>query len=375
MLLVSLCAVGVMVGCGKNKTPENINTMYIEIKTDKDNEHIFKKDEDGVVTNQLYITYLGEMSKLDEKGAPVKDDFSAAHPLYVRYYALKYFQQGVLTCISEYYDKYCTGSESTSFYGAIKLKDVEKSELNALFDATESLKTDIRKFEVARKKVEDDVNVMTFTGAIRSNLTEYSYQFNRLIESYSKFVNMFRDMQVKYLYDNNKLPDNIDLKIAFVNRLRDEFYLNAAQAIYYKALKSFDRTNECDLSDLPIDNVLYKEFYNILNKAEDYNSNKQVSDNDAKIEEFLYAHNAFLQKFEVYKKVYDTLDYYSYNQKVIQNNETELENYKKVLSDVDQANIALIETFEGSLQNSAEDLLNDPSIFGEYRNKFKAING
>ncbi len=363
MLLVSLCAVGVMVGCGKNKTPENISNMYIEIKTDKDNAYIFKKGDDGVVSNQLYITYSGEMAKLLKDGAPVETDFEAAKPLYRRYYALRYFEQGVLTSISEYYDKYCSGDSATSFYEAIKLKDVEKAELNALFDATESLKTDIRKFEVARKKVEADINVMTFTGAIRSNLTEYSYQFNRLIESYSNFVNKFRDMQVKYLYDGNDMPEDASVKMAYVNRLRDEFYLNSAQAIYYKALKAFDRTNECDLGDLPIEKELYVKFYNILNKKGDFVvkdlTKEQVATKDGEIEEFLYAHNAFLQKFEVYKKVYDTLDYYTYNQKLILS-ETELENYKKVLSDVDRANVSLIESFENT-------------IFGEYCDKFLVL--
>ena len=325
MLLVSLCAVGVMVGCGKNKTPENISNMYIEIKTDKDNAYIFKKGDDGVVSNQLYITYSGEMAKLLKDGAPVETDFEAAKPLYRRYYALRYFEQGVLTSISEYYDKYCSGDSATSFYEAIKLKDVEKAELNALCDATEGLKTDIRKFEVARKKV--------------------------------------RDMQVKYLYDGNDMPEDASVKMAYVNRLRDEFYLNSAQAIYYKALKAFDRTNECDLGDLPIEKELYVKFYNILNKKGDFVvrdlTKEQVETKDGEIEEFLYAHNAFLQKFEVYKKVYVTLDYYTYNQKLILS-ETELENYKKVLSDVDRANVSLIESFENT-------------IFGEYCDKFLVL--
>lgn len=348
VLLVTVCALGVMVGCGKNKTPENIDKMYIEIKTDKDNAHIFKKDADGILTNELFVTYDGEMAKLLKSGAPVQSDFEASQPLYRRYYALKYFQQGVLTCISEYYSKYC----ANGFYESIKLKDVKNEEYNALFDLTETLKTDIRNFEVARKKVESDINVMTFTGAIRSILTEYSYQFNRLIDSYSNFVNAFRDMQVKYLYENNVMPDDAELKVVYVNRLLDEFYLNSAQAIYYKALRAYDRTNECDLGDSPIGDELYVKFYNILNKQGDYekvtlNADK-IENISSEIDELLYAHNAFLQKFTVYKKVYDTLDYYSYNQKRILG-EAELTNYKKVLSDVDRANVSLVESFENTI--------------------------
>lgn len=352
-LLLPLCTIGVLAGCGKNKSAEMISNLYSDIKAEyKDKNHIFKETSDKVVTNQLFITYDGEMGKI-YTSALNKDDFKADLNLYYRYVVLVEYQQAILTRISEYYDKWEEG-----FYSGLKLKDVDKDELNALYKTLEQFRQDLRDFEVARKKVESDINIMTFTGAIRSNLTEYSYQFNMLIEKYANFVNQVRDLQVKYLFDNNSIPETNNRDA--LNRLVDEFYLNYSQALYYRALKSFNRTNECDLADFAFKLYGTNGDYFAITKAYPYNFNGFTADTvvgkDAEIEEFLYVRNSFIQKFAIYKKIYDSVNYYEYNQNVVEdilkNTNENTDKYIDKLSDVDKANIRLIESFEETLLQS-----------------------
>ena len=370
-MLLPLCALGILAGCGKDKTAKQVQQLYVEIKSEYANSNYLFKEKDGVMGDDLYITYDGELAELermDTSYAYTSGDFGPDERLYKRYYVLKNFQQGVLSRISEYYAKW-----ATKFYDGIALKDAQKEDLNSLYKSLETLKEALRTFEVARNKVEADINIMTYTGAIRSNLTEYSYQFNRLIEVYSDFVNRFRDVQVKNLFADENVSETTNSEV--LNRLCDEFYLNMAQAIYYKTLKSFDRTNECDLSDLVPENGdfsdLYNEYLFILNKIGEYNFagfSGNVTGKSAEIEEFIYIRNAFMQKFTVYKKVYDAVDYYEYNGVYLnyayQTSSIEAENimsaYKETLSDVNKANIALIESFENT-------------IMEEYIEKFKDL--
>lgn len=352
-MLLPLCAVGVLAGCGKNKSAEMVSNLYSDIKAEyKDKNHIFRENSDKSVSNQLYITYDGEMAKIHTVELN-SDNFKADENLYNRYYVLLYYQQAVLTRISAYYDTW-----AGSFYEGLKLKDVDKDEMKTLYSTLEQFRQDLRDFEVARKKVESDINIMTFTGAIRSNLTEYSYQFNMLIEKYSGFVNQIRDLQVKYLFNNNEISENNNRDS--LNRLADEFYLNMAQAIYYKTLKAFNRTNECDLADFPIQSYKERNYYDILNKLGKYNfsgfESESITGKDDLIDEFLYVHNSFNQKFEIYKQIYDTIDYYEYNQNLIrdikQNTTKNTEAYIQTLSDVNKANIKLVESFEWTLLDS-----------------------
>jgi len=371
-MLLPLCALGVLVGCGKNKTAKQVQQLYIAIKSEYANDnHLFKKDKDGVIADDLYVTYEGELSAIDGMGTSydyTEENFGPDERLYKRYYALKNFQQGVLSRISEYYAKW-----ATKFYDGIELKDAKKEELNSLYSSLENLKEALRTFEVARSKVEADINIMTYRGAIRSNLTEYSYQFNRLIEKYSDFVNRFRDVQVKNLFNDDNISETTSSEV--LNRFCDEFYLNMAQAIYYKTLKSFDRTNECDLSDLvPANGELkspYAEYLNILNKVGSYDFagfSGNVTDKASQIEEFIYIRNAFMQKFTVYKKVYEAVDYYEYNgiylnsvyAESMAESENTMSSYKETLTDVNKANISLIESFE-------------KTIMDEYCDKFKDL--
>lgn len=379
-LMLPLCAVGVLASCGKAKTAEQTRLLFEEVKSEFDkNGHYFKPD-----SKEMYIKYDGELSKIEDSamglsysGAVTGDEttgykitltipaeFSSSESMYYRYYFLKNLQQSILTQLASYYNKW-----EASFYQNIKLVDAEQSELDEFYASLETLREDMRKFEQSRSKVQADVDVMTFSGAVRSNLTEYSFEFNKLIESYANFVSKFADIQSEYLFDNAPEGDNSE----YLNRLMDEFYLNMSQALYFKLVKAFNRTGECDFSkmtdlfsvsenDRMLSTELYanqgeKSYYtflNILNKKGDFVTTAftgNVADKNTEIEEMLYARNAFLQKFGIYKQVYDKVDYYAYNQARIENSkeETRLNAYKDALNDVERANIRLIESFESTI--------------------------
>ncbi len=359
-LLLPLCMVCVLAGCGKSKTTSDINTLYVKIKTEnKENLFLTKND---VLSNTISVNYNGELSKLLKDGEPNASLKSVDANLYNRYYGLKTVQHKVITNISEYYDIW-----SKRFYEGIGVDGATDEEFKTLYSKLEKLSEDVKTFETARKKVEADINVMTYSGAIRSNLTEYSYQFNQFIESYSDFINYFRNLQVKGLYDNNVLPeDNPQLKAISVSRLFDEFYLNASEFAYYRILKAYDRVNECDLANAPFENEKYsdyKELIDIVNKTGEYaplvmtdaNSTvgeaiiQKINANDEMLQQFIYARNSFCQKFEIYKKIYDKVDYYTYNQAYVENAANGLEEYKLEVTDIERANLSLLESFEKSV--------------------------
>lgn len=374
-LMLPLCAVGVLASCGKAKTAEQTRLLFEEVKSEFDkNGHYFKSD-----SKEMYIKYDGELSKIEDNAMglsysgvvtgdkitlTIPADFSSSESMYFRYYFLKNLQQSILTQLTSYYNKW-----EASFYQNIKLVDVEQAELDEYYASLETLRDDMRTFEQSRSKVQADVDVMTFSGAVRSNLTEYSFEFNKLIESYANFVSKFADIQSKYLFSKAPESDNSE----YLNRLMDEFYLNMSQALYFKLVKAFSRTGECDFSKMTelfsasgnnrtLSTELYanqgeKSYYtflNILNKKGDFTTTAftgNVANKNTEIEEMLYARNAFLQKFGIYKQVYDKVDYYAYNQARIENSKdnTKLNDYKDTLNDVEQANIRLIESFESTI--------------------------
>lgn len=359
-LLLPLCAMGVLAGCGKNKTTEKLQQLYAGISEEfSKNGHYFQLDgTDKKPTCKIAISYEGEMAHLDnteyvkgfasdEQEYEVTDIFkNGGESLYSRYYALLNIQQPILLRLSEYYDTW-----QERFYDGMELVQVEKGDINRLYSLLERLKEDMRTFESARLSVQSDVDVLTFTGALRSTLTNYSYEFNRLIESYADFINEFQNVQVKYLFDNNAIPEKNNETI--LNRLMDEFYVNMSQAIYYKLLKAFDRTSECDLQALlgVIAGEGYNTYLQIVNRCgttfnfDKFNSH--VSD-ESKIEDFMFARNSFVQKFEIYKQVYEKVDYYSYNEACF-NGADALKAYLETLDSVERADIKLIQSFEDTV--------------------------
>lgn len=393
-LLIPTMAIGVFLGCGKKHTLIDIKNYYdnmvvkysYAVEGEQNVErrsYIFaQRSSDGKVPGTaMYITYKGDLSNIknvtsdydiEGNGFLQNDD-----DLYNRYYALVNIEQKLLDWIYRYYTNW---SENLYASNDLTKYDFKQKDIEDLYKKLKKLDSVIADFVTEKTKTEEEINAITFEGAI--NLTSFTYAFNDLIEASFDFVNTFRDVHTKYIWNSYVFGSDEDTNKLLLNKLIDETYLNMAQVIYLENVKAFEYS-ECDLAklvDLIQNNnvteindwlcadLLYKK--NGLNNAGYqkgvYKSNgdyytaddvelKLVSTdgqgNDVyetyndKLEQFIYYLKAFNQKIDIYKKVYSDLNFYKYNQVRLGFGTTDVQTYKVSLDRVDSANLSLIENF------------------------------
>ena len=215
-----------------------------------------------------------------------------------------------------------------------------------LEDFEDALKT----FNVAKDKFEQTVEVLTFGGVVRADLTSYSFSLNVLIEEAIEFNEFFKNLNEKYLFNGEITDSN---KSLFIGHYFYEYGHKINELVYYKYLKSFNNVNECDLSSLydsqvfKNDNII-KDYYmngthlaQMLPERVDY-INSDYSSEDVEI--FKEIRDGFLQKFDIYKLVYSNMNYYEYNANFIQG-QAKVDEFEKELSSVEKANINIVEKF------------------------------
>ena len=388
ILLIPTMVISIFAGCGKDHNLADVKKLYnrmidkysyeVDAANQEKDSYFFKtivvgdKAMPGV---KLEIKYKGELAKvhqLENSYASLKDDDKN---LYNRYYALVAIEQRLLDWIYNYYDNW-----DDNLYESEKIsKDVKKSDVEKLYKNLKKLDKAIGKFAVEKSKAEDEIDSISFEGAI--NLTSFTYAFNDLIEASLNFVNTFRDIHVKYIWNTYTFGENVGANKTLLNRIIDEAYLNMAQVIYYENVKTFEYS-ECDLNPLIqlVDETVYSEeiIYPLLNEAtalkngksavlvsaaggarmfnaEDVvlNPNKSTDANgdpvaetyDDRLQDYIYFLKAFNQKVNIYKRVYKDFDIYEYNQVRLGLGAVNFETYVNGLDRVERANLALLQDF------------------------------
>lgn len=334
-------------GCEKDRTKADISNKFSEIRAtyvvgDEANE-FFENDKD-----LLNIRYLNsEMQKIYDSTYFNEDEFETDLNLYRRYYALINLQHKVLNISLMYYV-----NMNENFFDKMEVSGVKTHDLNELYSRLESLEDKLKDFKVVKDKLEQTVEVLTFSGVVRADLTSYSYELNLLIEEAIEFDRYFIDLNDKYLFNNEVTNSN---KMSFVRHYLFEAAHYTNELAYYKFLKAFNNVNECDLSGLIdsqafIDDMFLQSYFRTNPSILDwYEVMDDTLDPDVKVEEiegFQEIRNGFLQKFEIYKVVFSNMDYYTYNYHITQG-ASKLEEYKNSVSSVERANINLVEKFYG----------------------------
>ena len=388
VLLIPAMVIGVFAGCGKKHTLSDVNKLYTHIvdkysyeENGEKKSYFFNSvvatDENGqkeVPGVALEINYKGELGKYLPNNITNNIALKVSDPkLYNRYYALGYIEQKLLDWTFNYYENW-----AANLYASEELiEDVEQDDIENLYTKLENLDEAIGDFAAEKSKAEDEINAITFDGAI--NLTSFTYYFNDLIEASFDFVNAFRDVHVKYIWNTYTFGDNNEQNKLLLDRMIDEAYLNIAQIIYLENVKVFEYS-ECDLNALieEIDSGGYSEdiISPLLTKISSLDNGKAaLLDADAKmyesddinllknykydaaldanvpetyndrLEDYVYYLKAFNQKVGIYKKVYADFDMYEYNQVRLGLSTIDIDTYVNSLDRVEKANLVLLQDF------------------------------
>lgn len=339
-LILPIVAVMCFTGCERDMTKEDIANKMSAIKAsfkidNTDTNELF--NEEGLVE----ITYLGsEMEKLATTDYSVIGNFTDVN-LKRRYQVLYQNQEKVLKNSLLYY-MYM----SEEFYSRLDLLNVNAEEINAIYNGLENLEDSFKEFKVAKNKLEQTVDVLTFEGVVRADLTAYSYSVNVLIEDCIEFSNNFIDLVEKRLYNSDINDSN---KQMYAKHYLFEACHRLNEVAYYRYFKAYNNVNECDLSKWESGDLLDK-IDELVIKAKACAGVSVVVDADD-ILEFKEVRDSFVQKLGVFKVVYNSMDYYEYNQALLKTAEEE-SLYKKNVSTVEKANIGLVEQFYDSTLKS-----------------------
>ncbi len=360
-LILPFVAISCLSGCGGDRSSADILNKYSSIKDAYKSSGIFGSVDGDTTSNAINITHSDEgeianLKKFDAKSTDsnyVNQLAEKDENLATRYLVLVNFQYPLLNRVFEYYE-----GMSENFFNNTDILDVDKKEMKTLYNKLEDLEDAIATFKVAKTKFEQTVEVMTFGGVVRADVTSYAYSVNLLIEQSLDFVGYFKELNTKYLYSGEITEEN---KISYARHYFYEADYNLTEIMYYRYFKACNNINECDLCyinngagygnydhinhyawefllDVMTDN--YKHLYN----AEFYDgladSGKDIS--VEKLEDFDTAKKGFLQKTKIYKIVYENMDYYTFNSHILTN---DMEAYKKSVSKVEQANIQLMEEY------------------------------
>lgn len=379
-LLIPAMAIGVFIGCGKKHTLLDVQSYYNnmvgkysytvagEANVEKRSYIFGQRGSDGKVPGtSMVVSYKGKLGTgLNTIGTNYDVSDWTDTDLYNRYFALVNIEQKLLDWTYNYYTTWSDNLYSN--YALIK-HDVKQDDVEKLYKKVKQLDDKIAEFIKEKTKAEDEINAITFEGAI--NLTSFTYAFNDLIEASFDFVNAFKNFHVKYVWNTYTFGDNAETNKLLLDRLIDEAYLNMAQVIYYENVKSYEY-RECDLNSIVkyAENSELKKYVNVgllyktsitsepcydIKKSA-YKSNGKMyeasnvtltvgQNYNTKLENFIYYLKAYNQKINIYKDVYTKLNYYKYNQIRLGDGTMDLDEYKSSLNRLDRANLSLVEDF------------------------------
>lgn len=396
LFMLPLFALSLLAGCGGDKSVDDIKNYYAAIKekhitetkigeSSVYNSWLFEKTSGNQFSDNITILYDDELGKrlnpttesdltrINQVLPNTMPTYCTDTNLYYRYYALVYVQQPILNAIFNYYINW-----SENFYDGMKLVDSKKldeEDLNHIYEKLEALDEELDEFSQARDKFQSDVNVLGFGGINRSVITTYSLKVNELIEKSYDFVNAFKDVHVKYIWDGVSYSSKEKVgTIDCLNRLVDEANLNIAYSIY-TYIKGFE-ASECDLSWFIKEHK--GEYYGDVLKSwfeiEDFKlkyltveSVDKISDEQAiaeksSIDKFNYARQTFNQKLEVFNEIYPQVNLNAYLRILYNidssNSAQNVEMYINQLCEVERANFNLVINFyKETMENYKQQLL------------------
>jgi hypothetical protein len=340
-LVLSVFSVLALFGCGKDRDINDIKNAYSNMVSsyaeEKKQEYKFFSDKNS--PNSIVISYPVMVRQAINSNSP-------SNAVQKRYRAL-YYQQKILDNIFIYYNNH-----QEEFYRIAESQEIEKDELNDLYNRVCSVNESLKNFESHYSSfisaTEDGVSdIMEF------NITSYSYNLNHVIDCSFDFIYKFHDLYVKYCVENYGAYSESNL-----NTYVDKAYVDISYIVYLENIKSFNYSvgshGVCDLSDV----VGSQTEYNLLSLLEErkpisttivgnvgLTSDAGVLATDA-VNLFTYSRDVFEQRLTPYISTYSSVNMYNLNQyKYGLNGSVNYESYLKSLSASDRATIALLNSF------------------------------
>ncbi len=338
-LLIPVFAIILLCGCGGDVKLSKVQEAFSNIKTSMiiDGENNFFANEEN--PNAISIKYSTQVQK-------AIDNENASNEVQMRYRALHY-QQAILDIIYDFYNNY-----EEEFYRIAPSKDVDKDEIESLYNSVKDLKSTLNTFThhydnfvIATKGGPSDI--MTF------NITSYTFYLNGVIDSSFDFIHKFYDMYVDYCVEDYTVynGDNLELFV-------DKAYLDIAYVVYLENIKSFNYNvgdnGTCDLSSV----VGSDNEFNILKLLDDRKSisnailenvgldTEQGEEAKEKLDLFVYHRDIFNQRLDNYLSTFRSVDMYHVNQYRFDLNGTvDYNSYLMSLSLSDRSTLAMLDNF------------------------------
>ena len=228
--------------------------------------------------------------------------------------ALGDVQANLLKYIFRYYENW-----NASFFENISMYDYEQKEINELYAKVENLDNALEVFKEKKKTFENEMIAVLLDGSKETVVSQFTYEYNKVIEKAIDFVEYFRDLHVKYIFSTTTNISNINAG----QRQLDDAYLSLAKYVYYTNVNIYNySTGEngvCDMTELmrnrgsqhiyinDIDGSLSMLGTNISLELSQTVFNEDLTNKLVNIE---YTGALFNQALDSYLSLYENLDQY-----------------------------------------------------------------
>lgn len=221
LLVLPLVALVCLCGCGDDYKSQDLNKLYTQTKEVCVVEGDNKFFSDETRPNSIVINYEADVKNVINATLP-------SNKLAKKYVVLGY-QQKILDNIFNYYEK-----NQENFYLKMSSAKYDKNEMNDLYNSLQALKSQLATFKNAYTTFCDATkggvsNVMEF------NLSNYSFELNRVIDKSFDFIYKFINLNNKYCVSN---PDAI--AASPLETKIEKTYVDIAYIVYLNNFKAFD---------------------------------------------------------------------------------------------------------------------------------------
>ena len=356
LLLLPLMSLIFLYGCGDDKSSQDLKVMYESMVDSYTVENVNKFFSDKNNPNSFSINYSIEVQSVIDNVSPVTN-------LQKKYIAIG-IQQDILDCIFNYYENNCD-----DFYRIMSSVEYSKNDMNDLYASLESLKNVMADFK-GEYDTFVDATQNGISDVMEFNLTNYSFELNKVIDASFNFIYKFISVHQKYCISNFDEITSTNLQIKI-----DKTYVDLAYVVYLQNVKAFDFSvgskGICDLStiiNLDSQYLIIDDLGNIKKLSSEVQAN--LVEGTAKYEEvsdvvnnYLYAQEVFDQRFVNYKAIYNELDIYEITQyKFDLRNGVTYDNFISTLSSSEKANIDMLNNF---VNNNYQKLVDKLSLIVE----------
>lgn len=342
LLLLPLFSLIFIYGCGEDKTSKDLEILYESMVTSSKIDDENKLFSNSTTPNSISIVYNIDITNAIDNVSPTTD-------IQKRYTAIRY-QQNLLDYIYNYYE-----NNHEDFYKVMSSVSYSNTDMNDLYTSLEDLKNTVSGFKLSYIAFVDST-ANGISDVMEFNLTNYSYELNRIIDKSFTFMYKFANVYETYGIENYSKKNVQTLQTRV-----DKSYLDIAYIIYLENFKSFDYSvgnkGICDL--LPIvetDNEfnIIDDLNNIKKLSGLVQANLKESDTEyAKVNDllnnYLYAEELFAQRVKNYKDIYNEQDIYTIAQyKFNLMNGVTYDSYLDSLSNSDKASLIMLDNFVAS---------------------------